>query len=164
MIISFLGMILAAFCCVFQSDSKSLAAYSSVTHIRFLLLSLIFISISGKIRSLMLILAHGYTSTLIFYLIGEFYHTSGSRIIYFMNSFFSSRIIMGILFTLTFLSNSGVPPRLSFLSEFIVISNSLLYLKFIFFMIFVYFLVSFYYSLFLITSSLMGKFFINFNN
>lgn len=164
MIISFLGMILAAFCCVFQSDSKSLAAYSSVTHIRFLLLSLIFISISGKIRSLMLILAHGYTSTLIFYLIGEFYHTSGSRIIYFMNSFFSSRIIMGILFTLTFLSNSGVPPRLSFLSEFIVISNSLLYLKFIFFIIFVYFLVSFYYSLFLITSSLMGKFFINFNN
>lgn len=164
LIISFLGIILGSFCCVFQSDSKALAAYSSVTHISFLLLSLIFISIRSKIRSLILILAHGYTSTLIFYLIGEFYHTSGRRIIYFINRFFRSRIIIGILFTLTFLSNSGVPPSLSFLSEFIVISNSLLYFKVIFFIIFIYFLVSFYYSLFLITNSLIGKFFININN
>nr|AJW75165.1 NADH dehydrogenase subunit 4 [Oscheius chongmingensis] len=164
LIIAFLGMILASFCCVFQSDSKALAAYSSVTHMSFLLLALIFISMSGKISSLMLMLAHGYTSTLMFYLIGEFYHTSGSRMIYFMNSFFSSSMITGILFTLVFLSNSGVPPSLSFLSEFIVISNSLLYVKFMFYIVFIYFLVSFYYSLFLITSSLMGKDFINFSN
>nr|YP_009162012.1 NADH dehydrogenase subunit 4 [Litoditis aff. marina PmIII]AKS28862.1 NADH dehydrogenase subunit 4 [Litoditis aff. marina PmIII] len=163
-IISFLGMILGSFCCVFQSDSKSLAAYSSVTHMSFLLLSLIFISMSSKISSLMLMLAHGYTSTLMFYLIGEFYHTSSSRMIYFMNSFFSSSMIMGILFAVVFLSNSGVPPSLSFLSEFMVISNSMMIMKSMFIMIFIYFVVSFYYSLFLIMSSLMGKNFINMNN
>lgn len=163
-IIAFLGIILGAFCCVFQRDSKALAAYSSVTHIRFLLLALIFIRIRGKVRSLILILAHGYTSTLIFYLIGEFYHTSSRRIIYFMNRFFRSRIIIGILFAVVFLSNRGVPPSLSFLSEFIVISNGIVAIKFIFYIIFVYFLVSFYYSLFLITNSLIGKGFINFNN
>uniref|UniRef100_T1JK42 Cytochrome c oxidase subunit 1 n=1 Tax=Strigamia maritima TaxID=126957 RepID=T1JK42_STRMM len=121
------GIILGSFCCVFQSDSKSLAAYSSVTHIRFLLLSLV---IRGKVSRLILILAHGYTTTLIFYLVGEYYHTSTRRIIYFMNS---SRMII------VFLSNSGVPPSLSFLSEFLIVTN-----------------VSFYYSLFLITNSLMG--------
>lgn len=162
-IIAFFGIILGSFCCVFQSDSKSLAAYSSVTHIRFLLLSLIFIRIRGKIGSLILILAHGYTSTLIFYLIGEYYHTSTRRIVYFINRFFNSRIIIGILFSLVFLSNSGVPPSLSFLSEFLVITNSIIYTKRIFIIIFVYFVVSFYYSLFLITNSLMGKLFINFN-
>lgn len=162
LIISFLGMILAAFCCVFQSDAKSLAAYSSVTHIRFLLLSLVFITIRGKTRSLILILAHGYTSTLIFYLIGEFYHTSGRRIIYFINSFFSSRIIIGILFAVTFLSNSGVPPSLSFLSEFITIVNAITIFKFSFFIVFIYFVVAFYYSLFIITRSLMGKGYYNF--
>lgn len=162
-IIAFLGIILGSFCCVFQSDSKSLAAYSSVTHIRFLLLALVFIRIRGKVRRLMLILAHGYTSTLIFYIIGEFYHTSTRRIIYFINRFFSSSIIIGILFSLIFLSNSGVPPSLSFLSEFIVIRNGILRIKFIFYIVFLYFLVSFYYSLFLITSSLIGKKFINFN-
>nr|YP_009391084.1 NADH dehydrogenase subunit 4 [Caenorhabditis afra]ARV88349.1 NADH dehydrogenase subunit 4 [Caenorhabditis afra] len=162
-LIAFLGMILGSFCCVFQSDSKALAAYSSVTHMSFLLLSLVFITMSSKISSVMLMLAHGYTSTLMFYLIGEFYHTSGSRMIYFMSSFFSSSMIMGILFSVVFLSNSGVPPSLSFLSEFLVISNSLLISKSMFFMVFLYFVVSFYYSLFLITSSLMGKSIHNFN-
>ncbi len=163
-IIAFLGIILGSFCCVFQRDSKSLAAYSSVTHIRFLLLSLIFISIRRKVRRLIIMLAHGYTSTLIFYLIGEYYHTSTRRIIYFINSFFRSRIILGILFSLVFLSNRGVPPSLSFLSEFLIIRNSIICSKEIFTIIFFYFLVSFYYSLFLITNSLIGKLFINFNN
>lgn len=162
-LIAFLGIILGSFCCVFQRDSKALAAYSSVTHIRFLLLSLVFITISSKISSVILILAHGYTSTLIFYLIGEFYHTSGRRIIYFIRRFFRSRIIIGILFSVVFLSNRGVPPSLSFLSEFLVISNRLLIRKSIFLIIFIYFVVSFYYSLFLITSSLIGKSFYNFN-
>nr|YP_009388748.1 NADH dehydrogenase subunit 4 [Ancylostoma ceylanicum]ARU77173.1 NADH dehydrogenase subunit 4 [Ancylostoma ceylanicum] len=163
-IISLLGMILASFSCVFQSDSKSLAAYSSVTHMSFLLLSMIYIMMSSKIGSLMMMLAHGYTSTLMFYLIGEFYHTSSTRMIYFMNSFFSSSMFLGIVFSLVFLSNSGVPPSLSFLSEFIVVVNSMMYSKLFFFMIFIYFMISFYYSLFLIVCSLMGKMFININN
>lgn len=163
-IISFLGMILGSFCCIFQSDSKSLAAYSSVTHMGFLLLGLALVSISGKIRSLILILAHGYTSTLIFYIIGEYYHTSGSRIIYFLNSFFNSRMVVGILFFLIFLSNRGVPPSLSFLSEFMVIRNGFLIIKTIFFIIFIYFFVSFYYSLYFITNGLMGKNMLNINN
>lgn len=162
-LIAFLGIILGSFCCVFQSDSKALAAYSSVTHIRFLLLSLVFITMSSKIRRVMLMLAHGYTSTLMFYLIGEFYHTSGRRIIYFISRFFRSRIIIGILFSVVFLSNRGVPPSLSFLSEFLVISNSILIRKSIFVIIFIYFVVSFYYSLFLITRSLIGKGYHNFN-
>nr|BAV82622.1 NADH dehydrogenase subunit 4 [Ancylostoma ceylanicum] len=163
-IISLLGMILASFSCVFQSDSKSLAAYSSVTHMSFLLLSMIYIMMSSKIGSLMMMLAHGYTSTLMFYLIGEFYHTSSTRMIYFMNSFFSSSMFLGIVFSLVFLSNSGVPPSLSFLSEFIVVVNSMMYSKLFFFMIFIYFMISFYYSLFLIVCSLMGKMFININS
>nr|UNH90046.1 NADH dehydrogenase subunit 4 [Ancylostoma sp. HL-2021] len=163
-IISLLGMILASFSCVFQSDSKSLAAYSSVTHMSFLLLSMIYIMMSSKIGSLMMMLAHGYTSTLMFYLIGEFYHTSSTRMVYFMNSFFSSSLFFGIVFSLVFLSNSGVPPSLSFLSEFLVVVNSIIISKLFFFMIFIYFMISFYYSLFLIVCSLMGKSFVNINN
>lgn len=162
--LSLFGIILASFCCVFQRDSKSLAAYSSVTHIRFLLLSLSIVTLRGKVGALIMILAHGYTSTLMFYLIGEFYHVSSRRIIYFINSFIGSRMIFGIIFSLVFLSNRGVPPSLSFLSEFIIIVNRMLVSKLFFFMVFVYFIVAFYYSLFLIVSSLMGKLFINFNN
>nr|QWK40686.1 NADH dehydrogenase subunit 4 [Stephanurus dentatus] len=163
-VISLLGMVLASFSCVFQSDSKSLAAYSSVTHMSFLLLSMIYIMMSSKASGLMMMLAHGYTSTLMFYLIGEFYHTTSTRMIYFMNSFFGSSVFFGIVFSVVFLSNSGVPPSLSFLSEFMIVVNSILVSKVLFFMVLIYFLVSFYYSLFLIVCSMMGKLFVNVSN
>nr|YP_003434467.1 NADH dehydrogenase subunit 4 [Mecistocirrus digitatus]ACX85092.1 NADH dehydrogenase subunit 4 [Mecistocirrus digitatus] len=162
-LISLLGMILSSIVCVFQSDAKSLAAYSSITHMSFLLLSLSLMMMSSKISALMMMLAHGYTSTLMFYVIGEYYHISSTRMIYFMNSFMNSSMIFSILFALVFLSNVGIPPSLSFLSEFMIIVNSMLWSKYLFFLIFVYFLVAFYYSLFLIVCSFSGKNFMQFN-
>uniref|UniRef100_A0A0K0DRN6 NADH-ubiquinone oxidoreductase chain 4 n=1 Tax=Angiostrongylus cantonensis TaxID=6313 RepID=A0A0K0DRN6_ANGCA len=78
--LSLLGIVLSAFRCLFQRDSKSLAAYSSVTHIRFLLLAIRVLFIRGKVARILMILAHGYTSTLMFYLIGEFFHVRSRRI------------------------------------------------------------------------------------
>lgn len=162
-LLSFFGMVLGSFCCVFQSDSKSLAAYSSVTHMSFLLFSLVLVSMIVKTSSIILMIAHGYTSTLMFYMIGEYYHVKGNRIIYFINSYFCCSVIFSIFFCLTFLSNSGVPPSLSFFSEFITISSSYLIFNSLFFLMFVYFFVSFYYSLFLITNGLVGKDYFNIN-
>nr|YP_009312593.1 NADH dehydrogenase subunit 4 [Contracaecum ogmorhini sensu lato Pacific Canada]AOV63355.1 NADH dehydrogenase subunit 4 [Contracaecum ogmorhini sensu lato Pacific Canada] len=161
MVIAFLGMILASFCCIFQSDAKALAAYSSVTHMGFLLMALIFILMSGKTSGLVMMLAHGYTSTLMFYLIGEFYHVSSSRMVYYMNSFFSSGMIMALFFAVAFLSNSGTPPSLSFLSEFTAITAASNFMKFGFYILFLYFFIAFYYSIYILTSAVMGKSFVN---
>lgn len=158
-LISFFGIVFGSFLSVFQRDSKSLAAYSSVTHIGFLLISLLLLRVSSKRSGFFLILAHGYTSTLMFYVIGDFYHSRGRRIVYFINSFFSISLVFGIFFSFVFLSNGGIPPSLSFFSEFFLISNFfLVYLNSVF-IVFVYFLVSFYYSLYFITNGLMGGFF-----
>lgn len=162
--IAFIGIILAAFSCIFQRDAKALAAYSSITHIRFLLFSLLFINLTGKTRRLIIIVAHGYTSTLIFYFIGEFYHIRSSRILYFLNSFINSRILIRTFFALAFLSNRGVPPSLSFVAEFITIRRGRILLPLRFYLIFIYFFVAFYYSLYIIVISFIGKSFINFNN
>uniref|UniRef100_A0AC35UIJ7 NADH-ubiquinone oxidoreductase chain 4 n=1 Tax=Rhabditophanes sp. KR3021 TaxID=114890 RepID=A0AC35UIJ7_9BILA len=154
----------SAFSCIFQRDAKALAAYSSITHIRFLLFSLLFINLTGKTRRLIIIVAHGYTSTLIFYFIGEFYHIRSSRILYFLNSFINSRILIRTFFALAFLSNRGVPPSLSFVAEFITIRRGRILLPLRFYLIFIYFFVAFYYSLYIIVISFIGKSFINFNN
>lgn len=161
-VLAFLGIILASFCCMFQSDAKALAAYSSITHIRFVLMALVFIIMSGKTGGVILMLAHGYTSTLMFYLVGEFYHVSGRRMVYYMSRFFGSGMIMALLFAVVFLSNIGTPPSLSFLSEFIVISSSLNMMKFSFWVLFVYFFSAFYYSIYLLTRSVMGKGYVDF--
>lgn len=148
---------MSAFCCIFQSDSKSLAAYSSVTHISFLLFSLLFFSVFGKTSGVLIIVAHGYTSTLIFYFIGEFYHVVGSRMIYYFNSLFCSSILMRIFFSLVFLSNLGLPPSLSFFSEFLTIRGSFIFFSKLLFFFFVYFLVSFYFSIYFVVNFFLGK-------
>ena len=163
LIIAFLGMIIARICCIFQSDAKSLAAYSSVTHMSFLLMALVFVVITGKTSRIILILAHGYTSTLIFYLVGEFFHVTRSRMIYYLRGFLSSRIIIAILFAVIFLSNRGTPPSLSFISEFVVISSMLLSINFSFWILFIYFFIAFYYSIYLLTRGFMGKRYLDFN-
>lgn len=155
--ISFLGIILGSFACAFQSDSKSLAAYSSITHMGFVLLCLVLLSLKTKFSSLLLILAHGYTSTLIFFFIGEFYHTSSTRIVYYLNSFLNVGLFICILFTFTFLSNAGIPPSFSFFSEFVTIRVSLVSFYFIFFLLFIYFFFAFYYSIYFITNFFIGK-------
>jgi len=95
----FLGLCGAIICpiiCMFQRDSKSLAAYSSVTHINFLFIGFLLLSGFSSLGSFISILSHGFTSTLIFFFIGEFYHFSGSRIIYFINSYLNSLILFSI--------------------------------------------------------------------
>nr|YP_003433814.1 NADH dehydrogenase subunit 4 [Metastrongylus pudendotectus]ACX85140.1 NADH dehydrogenase subunit 4 [Metastrongylus pudendotectus] len=161
--LSFFGMLLSSFSCLFQSDIKSLAAYSSIVHMSFLLLSLSILYLPGKVSGLLMMLAHGYTSTLMFFLIGEFFHISNSRMIYFFNSFFCSNIMFTIVVFSVFLSNSGVPPSLSFLSEFIVIVSSILMSKVFFLFLFMYFFLSFYYSTYVVVNFFLGSNFVNFH-
>nr|UFQ24450.1 NADH dehydrogenase subunit 4 [Pingus sinensis] len=159
-----LGMILASFSCLFQSDAKSLAAYSSVSHMSFVLLMLLLFSMVGKTGSVLLMLSHGYVSTLMFFVVGEFFHLISSRMIYWMSGAFVSSIFVSVVFTLIFLCNSGLPPSISFLSEFMgvngVFSFSVIFLLVLGF----YYLVSFYYSLYFLTSILVGKFISGFSS
>lgn len=99
--ISFLGFFFSCFLCVFQSDLKSLAAYSSVNHIIFLLLLLSTIRIFRKFGSVVIIVAHGFISTLIFFFVGEFYHLRSTRILYFFGGYLKSNLYFLILFRLT---------------------------------------------------------------
>jgi len=163
-LISFLGMLLGALCCIFQSDSKSLAAYSSISHIRFLLISLLYFFLLSKSSRLILILIHGYTSTLMFYLIGEFYHTSSTRMIYYFSGLFGSSLLISLFFGVVMLRNGGVPPFLSFLSEFVTIGVGLGFRFVTFIIFFFYFFFAFYFCMFLLVSSFLGKACYDFNN
>jgi NADH:ubiquinone oxidoreductase subunit 4 (subunit M) len=87
-VISFLGMLLCCFFCVVQSDLKSLAAYSSINHMSFLLLVIVLVGIVGVNSCVLVMISHGFISTLMFFLIGDFYHNRFTRNIYFLGGFF----------------------------------------------------------------------------
>jgi len=62
-----LGIVLGVLICSFQRDAKALVAYSSVAHINFLALLLLINSRFAKRRSILLILVHGFCSSLMFF-------------------------------------------------------------------------------------------------
>jgi len=156
-----LGVIICSFVCIVQRDSKSLVAYSSVVHIRFLLLIILVLSTFTKRGSLIIILSHGYVSTIIFFYVGEFYLRRITRIFYFMGGIFFSNFLFCYFFSFFILLNSGAPPSLSFLSDFLGVVLVVNYYFLISVLIFIYFLFSFYYCLFVLVNIFLGRAFLS---
>jgi NADH:ubiquinone oxidoreductase subunit 4 (subunit M) len=98
--VALLGMLVCRLVCIFQRDSKSLVAYSSIVHMRFLFLMLLFFSLIRKAAAVLMMLAHGYISVVIFYLVGEFFHINMTRLIYYCNRIFRRRIFICLTFSL----------------------------------------------------------------
>nr|YP_003734887.1 NADH dehydrogenase subunit 4 [Setaria digitata]ACZ44411.1 NADH dehydrogenase subunit 4 [Setaria digitata] len=154
---SLISMIFCSFICLFQSDGKSLAAYSSICHMGFVLLSEVSMVYYGKSMSLVMMLAHGYTSVLMFYFIGEFYHISNSRLIYYLRGYFNVSLLFCFMFCFVMMSNFGFPLSISFFSEYLMLNwFSSVYYFGIFFLFF-YYLVSFYYSIYLMVCFFIGS-------
>jgi NADH:ubiquinone oxidoreductase subunit 4 (subunit M) len=127
-----------------------IVAYSSVTHINLVLYSLSLIRISLCNGRYITSLAHGYISVLLFFIVGNVYFFSGTRIIFLNTGIFNTSITVGFLFCLSILSNAGIPPILSFFGELILFSSLFNIFTILFFFLFFYFLFSFYYSVYLI--------------
>ena len=156
-VICFLGILVGSFICCTSSDTKSLVAYSSVVHISFLLLLIICSTSYSKNRGVLLIVFHGYASTLLFYIVGVLYKNWGVRIIYLSNSLWSISAVSSLLVIISFIANAGVPPFIGFFGEVFGIL-SLLSSTFMFLLFFlVYYILGFYYSLRLGVSLLVGK-------
>lgn len=121
-LLSFLGMVLSCFFCLLQSDLKSLAAFSSINHMSFLLVVIVLVTVLGGFRALLIMVSHGFISTLMFFLVGEFYHNSFTRSFFFFGGFFFCDMILVFCISLVFLFNSGVPLSFRFFGEFFSIS------------------------------------------
>jgi NADH-quinone oxidoreductase subunit M len=110
----FLGLLFAPFLCSSQVDHKKFAAYSSVTHINRIALAKFTCGGLGESYSLILLISHGYASSLMFVYIGSFYHSNIRRMILYFEGIRVSSIGFVSLFSVVILSNKAVPPFISF--------------------------------------------------
>lgn len=111
------GGLLGGLVALFQSDVKSLVAYSSVSHMGLLTGGIISGSYIGLVGGFIVALCHGLVSSLLFYSVGLLYGVSGGRT-------FSS--LFGLLFLFPFFgylvfvalaANFSVPPFVSLFGE-----------------------------------------------
>jgi len=151
-----IGIVVGSLICSFQRDGKAMVAYSSIAHMNFLLLLLLMNYSVGKVARVLLMLVHGYCSSLIFLIVGSLFHVINTRKLYFINSLFASRTILTAFIILSMVINFSTPPRRGFVRELSGISVLFLS-RFVFFIAlgFYIFYVC-YYSLYLCLNIIGG--------
>ena len=117
--LSILGSLLCRIICIRQWDLKSLIAYSSVVHMGVVTVGVVRGSELGYLCSIIIVVAHGVCSPIIFALAYLVYNSSHTRTISRNKGTLATPIISFFLF-LTLAINIGVPPSLNLWREVIM--------------------------------------------
>jgi NADH-ubiquinone oxidoreductase chain 4 len=114
------GSILIGISCFSQIDLKKVVAYSSVSHMRMILISLYTLNFSGKWGFTTIILSHGIVSSLIFFSLGVLYYRFFTRRLFSLRRTVLVVPLLGIWWFLVGIINLGFPPFISFIREFFI--------------------------------------------
>lgn len=140
-----MGSFFSSIVCRTQRDGKILIAYSSIAHINFGIFCLSFFCLVSKERNFLIILTHGVTASLMFWVFGLVYYSRFTRYLFFVKGI---QFFFFFLTFLIFLTNFGVPPFLSFIQEFFFFFSIFSYSWLFFFIFIVFFVVIIYYNIF----------------
>jgi NADH:ubiquinone oxidoreductase subunit 4 (subunit M) len=105
-----------------QTDVKKIIAYSSISHMNYAVLALFTLDLDGINSSLIYMLAHGLSSTALFYCIGIIYDRFNTRnLLQYQQLMNNYPLLMGFFFIFN-LINIGFPLSYSFLAELTILT------------------------------------------
>ena len=116
-IVRLIGIILVGITCLFLTDLKKVIAFSSVAHIGF---SIIFLRIkrqSSIIIGVMILLAHGFRSSGMFFIVYIFYLNSNSRNLILNIGMLRIQPLLGFFWLMIIVSRVGGPPSINLVAE-----------------------------------------------
>lgn len=108
----------ASFIAIRQFDLKKVIAYSSVSHMGFVLLGLFSFNSYGFLGALLTMFSHGIVAGALFFLIGVVYERYKSRNIFDYGGLANSMPIFAIFFFFFVLTNLSFPGTSNFVGEF----------------------------------------------
>ena len=118
------GIIYGALVALVQPDFKKLVAYSSVSHLGFVMLGIWSGTVQGVQGALMVMISHGLSTGALFFLIGMMYERRHTRDIGAYGGIARVVPVFGILLTVVALSSIGLPGLNGFVGEFLVLLGS----------------------------------------
>nr|APX39540.1 NADH dehydrogenase subunit 4 [Chrysolina haemoptera] len=121
--ISLIGGVFVSLICIFQSDLKSLIAYSSVSHMGLVLAGIMSLNIWGFWGALVMMMAHGFCSSGLFCLANISYERIHSRSIYLNKGLINIIPSLSLWWFLLCSSNMAAPPSLNLMGEIILINS-----------------------------------------
>ena len=124
LILALIGIIYGALVAMVQPDFKKLVAYSSVSHLGFVMLGIFALTLQSVQGALMVMINHGISTGALFLLVGIIYERRHSRLITSYGGI--ARVVPMFAAALTFvsLSSIGLPGTNGFVGEFLVLIGS----------------------------------------
>ena len=119
------GSALIGFTCLRQVDVKVIIAYSSVAHMGLAIAAIIYLRNIGTRGAVLLILAHGFSSSRIFFGGNSFYLRKFSRRIILIKGFLTILPLLSFFWLITIIRKMATPPFLNFVAEIICICSTL---------------------------------------
>nr|YP_004021738.1 NADH dehydrogenase subunit 4 [Pseudomys chapmani]ABX75338.1 NADH dehydrogenase subunit 4 [Pseudomys chapmani] len=120
MLLSLWGMIMTSSICLRQTDLKSLIAYSSVSHMALVITSIMIQTPWSFMGAMMLMIAHGLTSSLLFCLANSNYERIHSRTMIMARGLQTIFPLMTMLWLLASLTNMAIPPTINLIGELFI--------------------------------------------
>ena len=115
------GIIYGAMVALLQPDMKRLVAYSSVSHLGFVMLGLYAFNNTGVSGSVLQMVNHGLSTGALFLLVGFIYERRHTRMIEEYGGLWSVMPIFAALFLVVTLSSIGLPGTNGFVGEFLIL-------------------------------------------
>lgn len=124
MLLAVIGIIYGALVAMVQPDVKKLVAYSSVSHMGYVVLGLFSLNQMGFTGAMYQMLNHGISTGALFFLVGMIYERTHSREISKYGGLASAMPLFTIAFFIITLSSIAVPLTNGFVGEFLILIGS----------------------------------------
>ncbi len=119
-----INIVYGAFCAMAQKDFKSLVAYSSVSHMGFVLLGMAAMTTAGMQGSVLQMFNHGVSSAMMFLLVGVIYERAHHRDLDNFGGIGLSMPYYTAFAIVGFFASLGLPGLNGFISEFLVFKGA----------------------------------------
>ncbi|PSR54530.1 oxidoreductase [Adhaeribacter arboris] len=120
-VLAVVTIIYGALCALAMSDLKKLIAYSSVSHMGFVLLGLAALTSEGVNGAIYQMFSHGLISAMLFLVVGVIYDRSGSRSIVCFRGLAGTMPAFTTVAVIAFFASLGLPGLAGFIAELLVL-------------------------------------------
>jgi NADH-quinone oxidoreductase subunit M len=120
-VLAVIGIVYGAWVSTVQPDVKKLVAYSSVSHLGFVMLGIFTLTSQGLVGSIIQMVSHGLSTGALFLLVGMIYERRHTRLISDFGGLWAIIPAFSAVFLLVVLSSVGLPGLNGFVGEFLIL-------------------------------------------
>ncbi|MEJ7808952.1 MAG: NADH-quinone oxidoreductase subunit M [Gemmatimonadaceae bacterium] len=121
LVLAVIGIVYGALVAMVQPDFKKLVAYSSVSHLGFVMLGIFALTVQSVQGAIMIMISHGISTGALFLLVGMIYERRHTREIEAYGGIARVVPMFAVFLTFVSLSSIGLPGTNGFIGEFLVL-------------------------------------------